>query len=173
MENPSSSRNDRKTIERNRRNQMKALYTQLNSLVPHQNSREPVSLPDQLYEAEKYIKKLQISLEKLKERKDSLMGIERPFPSNNSCGTNGTRLPQIEIHENGLALEIALITRLDCQFIFNETIRVLCEEGVEIVNASFSVIEDTVFHAIHSKLEESASGNEAARISERLRRFVV
>jgi len=41
--NPSSSRTDRKTIERNRRNQMKALYSQLNSLVPHQSSR--VSIP--------------------------------------------------------------------------------------------------------------------------------
>ena len=37
--NPSSSRTDRKTIERNRRNHMKSLYSKLNSLVPHQTSR--------------------------------------------------------------------------------------------------------------------------------------
>ncbi|KAF5729088.1 putative DNA binding protein [Tripterygium wilfordii] len=137
--------------------------------------QEPASVADQLYEAENYIKKLQISLEKLKERKDSLMGIQRSFTGNNCVGTSGTgtRLPQIEIHENDLALEIVLITGLDRQFIFTETIRVLYEEGVEIVNASFSVVQDTVFHTIHSKLEESASGNEVARISERLRRFVV
>lgn len=35
--NPSSvSKADRKTIEKNRRNQLKALYSELNSLVPHQ-----------------------------------------------------------------------------------------------------------------------------------------
>jgi hypothetical protein len=35
---------------------------------------------------------------------------------------------------------------------FNETIRVLHEEGAEIINASFSVVEDTVFHTINSKV---------------------
>lgn len=37
--NPSSSRVERKIIERNRRNQMKALFRELNSLVPHQSSK--------------------------------------------------------------------------------------------------------------------------------------
>lgn len=40
----SSSRTDRKTIERNRRNQMKALCSKLNSLLPHQSSRVPIFL---------------------------------------------------------------------------------------------------------------------------------
>ncbi|KAL5575399.1 hypothetical protein UlMin_018429 [Ulmus minor] len=174
-ENPSSSRTDRKTIERNRRNQMKFLYSKLNSLVPHQNSKEVASLPDQLGEAASYIKKLQISLEKMKEKKDSLMGIER---SNNNVGgfSRGAMVslksPQIEIQEMGSALEVILITGLDCQFMFNETIRVLHEEGADIVNASFSVVEDTVFHTIHSKIGESGSGTKVARISERLKNFV-
>lgn len=34
--NPGLSKTDRKTIERNRRNQMKALFAELNSLVPHE-----------------------------------------------------------------------------------------------------------------------------------------
>ncbi|KAG5234972.1 transcription factor bHLH [Salix suchowensis] len=170
--NPSSSRTDRKTAERNRRNQMKALYSQLNSLVPHQNSRvsnppsEPVlSLPDQLNEAASYIKRLQTNLEKMKEKKDSLMGVERTnYASMISCNgtTTGLRPPQIEVREMGSTLE----------FMFNETIRVLHEEGAEIINASFSVVEDTVFHTIHSKVEDSAPSNGAARISQRLKKFV-
>ncbi|KAJ6333525.1 hypothetical protein OIU76_026196 [Salix suchowensis] len=180
--NPSSSRTDRKTAERNRRNQMKALYSQLNSLVPHQNSRvsnppsEPVlSLPDQLNEAASYIKRLQTNLEKMKEKKDSLMGVERTnYASMISCNgtTTGLRPPQIEVREMGSTLEVVLITGLDSQFMFNETIRVLHEEGAEIINASFSVVEDTVFHTIHSKVEDSAPSNGAARISQRLKKFV-
>uniref|UniRef100_A0A3N7E7Q0 BHLH domain-containing protein n=1 Tax=Populus trichocarpa TaxID=3694 RepID=A0A3N7E7Q0_POPTR len=154
--NPSSSRTDRKTIERNRRNQMKALYSQLNSLVPHQSSREPVlSLPDQLDEAASYIKRLQTNLERMKEKKDNLMGTERTnYASMSSCNgtTTGLRSPQIEVRETGSTLEVVLITGLDGQFMFNETIRVLHEEGAEIINASFSVVEDTVFHTIHSKV---------------------
>ncbi|KAF5473079.1 hypothetical protein F2P56_009722 [Juglans regia] len=177
--NPSSSRSstDRKTIERNRRNQMKALYSELNSLVPHQNSREVTSLPDQLDEAVTYIKKMQINLEKMNEKKDSLMGIDQKP----NAGTNGSgmtyssvqlRSPQIEISEIGSALQVVLITGLDFQFMFNETIRVLHEEGTEIVNANFTVVDDIVFHTIHAKVGESAlMGYEAARISERLKKI--
>ncbi|KAJ0017645.1 hypothetical protein Pint_10558 [Pistacia integerrima] len=174
--NPSSSRTDRKTIERNRRNQMKALYTKLNSLVPHRTPMEATSLPDQLDEAANYIKRLQTNLEKMKERKDSLMGIEKP-PSNTGMSggrtMEGFRSPQIEVREIGSALEVVLITGLDFQFMFNETIRLLHEEGAEIVSASFSVVHDTVFHTIHSKVGDSDQvGNGAARISERLKKFV-
>ncbi|KAF3451466.1 hypothetical protein FNV43_RR07561 [Rhamnella rubrinervis] len=178
----SSSRTDRKTIERNRRNQMKVLYSKLNSLVPQQSSREVTSLTDQLDEAAKYIKKLQTSLEKMKEKKHSLMGTERgnmmssTSTSAFSSGVSsmGVKSPQIEIRQMGLALEIVLITGLDFQFMFNETIRVLHEEGVDIVNASFSVVEDTVFHTIHSQIGESAmmDPEAAARISERLNKFI-
>ncbi|GAY34525.1 hypothetical protein CUMW_011940 [Citrus unshiu] len=178
--NPSSSRTDRKTIERNRRNQMKALYSTLNSLVPHQRPMEATSLPDQLDEATKYIKRLQTNLERMKERKERLMGIEKPdaaaatSSSGNSSGTitTGLRSPQIEIHEMGSALEVVLTTGLDFQFMFIETIRLLHEEGVEIVNASFNVVEDTIFHTIHSKIGDSGSDHDAsARISERLKKF--
>ncbi|KAG6638650.1 hypothetical protein CIPAW_10G049700 [Carya illinoinensis] len=172
--NPSSSRSstDRKTIERNRRNQMKALYSELNSLVPHQNSREGTSLPDQLDEAVTYIKKMQINLEKMNEKKDSLMGIDqKPNAGTNGSGMTLTaqlRSPQIEISEIGSALQVVLITGSDFKFMFNETIRVLHEEGAEIVNANFTIVDDIVYHTIHAK---SALGYEAARISERLKKI--
>ncbi|XP_041026096.1 transcription factor bHLH162 [Juglans microcarpa x Juglans regia] len=172
----SSSRTDRKTIERNRRNHMKDLYSELNSLVPHQSSRDQVaaSLPDQLDEASNYIKQLQTNLEQMKKKKDSLMGIERPDASTNSGVTVGLRLPQIEVQEIGFVLKVVVITGLDFHFVFKETVRVLHEEGAEIINAGFSVVEDTVFHTIHAKVGESASmGYEAARISERLKKFVI
>ncbi|KAL5096708.1 hypothetical protein RYX36_001035 [Vicia faba] len=78
--------------------------------------------------------------------------------------------PKIEIQQIGLTLEVVLITGLDSQFLFNETIRILNEEGVDIVNASYKVNKDTVFHSIHCQVQEF--GNEAARISERLNKFM-
>ncbi|XP_022777352.1 transcription factor bHLH162-like [Durio zibethinus] len=165
-----SSRTDRKLIERNRRNQMKALYTKLNSLVPHHNSRESTSLPDQLDEAANYIKTLQANLERMKERKDSLMGVEGTNITSRS--RSGPKSPQIQIHEMGSSLVIGLTTGSNGQFIFNETIRILHEEGAEIVNASFSVVDGTVFHTIHLTVGESASDYRATRISERLTKFV-
>ncbi|KAL6197166.1 hypothetical protein ACLB2K_032778 [Fragaria x ananassa] len=170
----SSCRADRKTIEKNRRNQMKALYSELNSLLPHhQHSREVTSLPDQIDAAVNYIKKLQTNLEKMRAKKDRHMGVERI--TNNRNGAYGSVLngsPQIEIRETGSALDVVLITGLDFQFMFEGAIRLLLEEGADIVNASFSVVDDTTFHTIHSKIGECAPGTVAARISDRLRKFV-
>ncbi|XVF25792.1 hypothetical protein REPUB_Repub13aG0244000 [Reevesia pubescens] len=166
-----SSRTDRKLIERNRRNQMKALYSNLNSLIPHHDSRESTSLPDQLDEAANYIKRLQINLERMKERKDSLMGVERSTNAT-SRSSSGPNSPQIQIHEMGSSLVIGLTTVSNSHFIFNETIRILHEEGAEIFNASFSVVDDTVFHTIHLTVGESAPDYGAARISERLTKFI-
>ncbi|XP_028777429.1 transcription factor bHLH162-like [Neltuma alba] len=171
----SSSGGDRKVIERNRRSQMRALCSQLSSLVPRQSSAEVISLSDQLGEATTYIKKLQIKLEKMQERKLSLMGInnEPNFSgnlSNNDGGMiMGSKSPKVEIHQMGSALEVCVITGLDCQFIFNEFVRILHEEQADVVNASYSVVQDTVFHTIHCQIGEC--GNRAERISERLKRF--
>ncbi|XP_052203473.1 transcription factor bHLH162-like isoform X2 [Diospyros lotus] len=175
-----SSRADRKTIEKNRRNHMKDLYSKLNSLVPHHTSEEGTSLVEQLDEAANYIKRLQQHLDEMKQKKERLMmrveqksdvnGSIITSTSSSSSATVGLRSPQVEIHDLGSALEIVLVTGLDCQAVFNETIRVLHEEGAEINNASFSVVDDfTVFHTIHSKVGESAVGFGAARIAERLR----
>ncbi|KAK1364853.1 putative achaete-scute transcription factor-related protein [Heracleum sosnowskyi] len=137
----SSSRADRKTIEKNRRTQMKGLYTELNSLVPRQNSREAKSLTDQLDEAEKYIRKLQMKVEKMKEKRERLM---ENNPNARFYGGLATP-PQIEIHES---------------------------EGLDIVNASFSVTENSVFHTIHSKVGEFAQEGAIDRVTEKLNTFV-
>ncbi|XP_055804719.1 transcription factor bHLH162-like [Solanum dulcamara] len=176
---------DRKTIEKNRRNQMKDLYMKLNSLVHRdQHSKEFSSLPDQLEEAANYIKKMQIDLEKMRLRKESLTAADRTLNSNsNSSSNNNGRileralpLPHIEIHSVNSALEILLITGLDNQFMFNHIIRMLHEEGVQVINASYTLVGDTIFHSIHSKEGESttSSGNGAALriISEKLKQFV-
>ncbi|CAI9773217.1 unnamed protein product [Fraxinus pennsylvanica] len=148
---------------------MKSLYSKLSSLLPHQNSREALSLPDQLGEAANYIKSLQISLEKIKQKRDCLSGVGKC----SSSTRGGLKLPNIEIHVTGLAMEVALITGLDCQFMSSEIIRMFHEEGAEVLAASFSIKDDTVLHTIHSKLgETSAPEDEASRISERLKKFV-
>ncbi|KAL2514767.1 basic helix-loop-helix (bHLH) DNA-binding superfamily protein [Forsythia ovata] len=116
-----------------------------------------------------YIKSLQINLEKLKQKKNWLTGEGKC----SSSTMGGLKSPDVEIHVMGSAMEVALVTGLDCQFMFTEIIRMFREEGAEVVNASFSIQDNTVFHTIHSKLgETSASEDEAARISERLKKFV-
>ncbi|XP_019171588.1 PREDICTED: transcription factor bHLH125 [Ipomoea nil] len=191
-QNRNPSRADRKTVERNRRNQMKALYSTLNSLVPHQQSTEMLSLPDQLDEAVSYIKKLQIKLERMKEKKESLRGgcsshdhqsssIAASRSSNGGGGmaaaVGGLKLPHVDIHHVDSAVEVVLITGgggVDCSqsSMFNDVLRMLHEEGADIISASFSSLDNMVFHTIHSQIEKSGCAYKAQRISERLHSFV-
>ncbi|KAI3498762.1 hypothetical protein L1887_34544 [Cichorium endivia] len=171
----SSSRVDRRTIEKNRRIHMKALYSKLHSLVPHNSSREVISLPDQLQEAANYIKKLQIKLEKMNEEKNNLKGIKQLETNHDqeikspNLTVGQQRMPQIEVRETGSSLEAILITGADFQFLFSETIRVIHEEGFDVVNATFSILNDTVFHTIHAQIGENyAQENRVSRIIERL-----
>ncbi|XP_039034567.1 transcription factor bHLH162-like [Hibiscus syriacus] len=137
-----SSRTERKLIERNRRCQMKILYDKLNSLIPHYNSRESTSsLPDQLEEAAKYIKRLQTNLERMKQERR----LTRSKQQQQWLEITSSR----EIHEMGSSLVIGLTTDREKQFVFKEMVRVLHEEGADIVNAGFSVVDDTAFHTIH------------------------
>ncbi|KAK9065347.1 hypothetical protein SSX86_016730 [Deinandra increscens subsp. villosa] len=175
----SSSRVDRRTIEKNRRIHMKALYSKLHSLVPHESSREVISLPDQLLEAANYIKKLQIKLEKMKEEKDNLMRIKKPETDHDkkikssSLMVGEQRPPQIDVHQIGSSLEAILVTGVDFQFLFSETIRVIHEEGFEVVNATFSIINEIVVHTIHAQLVEAyASENGVSRIIEKMNKIV-
>ncbi|OIV91739.1 hypothetical protein TanjilG_26592 [Lupinus angustifolius] len=127
---------------------------------------EPFSLSDQLQEATNYIKTLEMKLEKMKDKKNRLLEIQR---ENMSMNKGGSKPPQIEIQQMGLALVIGLITGLDFQFMFKECIRFLLEEGAYIVSANYIVSGDSFFHTIHCQVEESSNG---ARISERLKMFV-
>lgn len=81
------------------------------------------------------------------------MGINEPNNSNTDRGIMvGSKTPQVEIRHMGSTVEVSVVTALDCQFIFNEFIRILHEEQADVVNASYSVVKDTVFHTIHCEV---------------------
>ncbi|KAF8407928.1 hypothetical protein HHK36_007068 [Tetracentron sinense] len=86
--------------------------------------------------------------------------------------TMGLRLPVIELRDLGTTLEVILISGLNKNFMFYEVISVLEEEGAEVMNASFSVVGDKVFHTIHSQVTSSRVGIETSRVCERLKELV-
>ncbi|KAH9626972.1 hypothetical protein KSS87_017823 [Heliosperma pusillum] len=149
----------RKTIEKNRRIQMKDLYSQLNSLVTSSNnasssSKGPKSLPDQIDQATNYVKKLQDDVENLKKTKESLVDVSTLHSNTNNIVHNNilkSRV-QIDLHENGNELQVIFITGSDCRHIFTQFIRILHEELAEVLNASYSVDNNVVFHNIHAKV---------------------
>lgn len=71
-------------------------------------------------------------------------------------GGDLNNLPNIDIRVMGSTLVLVLITGLNCQFMFNDIIRMLHEDGAEVVNATFSVLHNTIFHTIHTKVQPSS-----------------
>ncbi|XP_074299242.1 transcription factor bHLH162-like [Silene latifolia] len=166
----SCSKKERKTVEKNRRNQMKTLCSQLNSLVPNHDSssRDSMPLPDQIDGATNYITQLQGNVESLRQQRDSLRGGSSGSRSRRTGLSNSP--VQVQVNETNGALEVILVTAIDCQFVFTEAMRILNEENAEIIDANYSVVETTVFHTIHAQIGDATS---VARISERLQRFAI
>lgn len=114
-------------------------------------------IPDQIDEATNYIKQLQENVENLRQRRDSLLlGVVEGSQDDNSSSTRASypsNSPvRIEVTENGRAMEVTLITRLESQSKFTDVMHIFHEENVEVVKASYSVHENTVFHTIHAKV---------------------
>ncbi|KAK8569659.1 hypothetical protein V6N13_046708 [Hibiscus sabdariffa] len=166
----SSGKVERKIIEKNRRNHMKNLYSMLNSLLPHHNSKELLTVPEQIDEAVDYIKRLQTKLKEFRERKEGLMGRKRSHNCSGRDRTGEAVAAEIRINETGPAMEVALTTGTDgCRFMFHEMIRILHDEGGEVVNANFCVVGNTVFHIVHAEISSSVA---ARTIKEKLNKLV-
>ncbi|KAK4797675.1 hypothetical protein SAY86_030001 [Trapa natans] len=160
-------------------NRMNCLYSKLTSLIPHSYSKgNPSSPSDLLRDAVNYIEELQTRVERLKDGKESMLEHDGSDRSGSSCtiGKTPTRAfvkPEIMIQEVGSALEVVIISsKTSCQLIFREAIRVLQEEGADIVSANFSIVGDIAFHSIHSQVEDYAGstwGSAAAAVSHRLK----
>ncbi|URE41300.1 HLH [Musa troglodytarum] len=143
------TRPDRKTIEKNRRIHMKALYSKLLSLLPTPSSQEgvAVTLADRLNEAINYIKGMQEMLERMQKRKRQLTG---------SAGTASdvaaaSRSPKIDVQDLRSGLRVIVVSSpCDHHLIFCEVVRVLEAEGVDIITASYAVVGDRAFHTIQS-----------------------
>ncbi|MED6189202.1 hypothetical protein PIB30_093570 [Stylosanthes scabra] len=179
----SSTKVERKIIERNRREQMKNLCFKLSSLLPNFNPKEIFPRVEQIEEAVIYIKTLESRVKIAKEKKESLLnkgmkkrchglGSSSAFDDDEIQGIT-LKAPTIEIHELGSMLEIVLMTSgFDNQFIFKEIIRILLEENIEVLSANSSLNGDSMIHVLHAQNHYLFQLGATKVISERLKRFV-
>ncbi|KAJ6845545.1 uncharacterized protein M6B38_287480 [Iris pallida] len=184
--NGTSSTVDRKTVEKNRRILMKTLCFKLGSLIPKEdrNTENSISQHDHLDQAASYIKKLKARIEELKQRRQRCATAGGGGGSESGKAADGKAdefgLPAVEVRYRDPILEVVLVTRGAAppgrkKLLFYEVIGVLAEEGAEVVNASFSVVNDRTFLTVHSRAAASTSSEialDASRISERLKELL-
>ncbi|XP_020230334.1 transcription factor bHLH162 [Cajanus cajan] len=174
--NNDSSKLDRKTIERNRRIQMKSLCLQLASLVPpnHKPSKSKlmVGQHDQLDLAARYIKHMRERIEKLKRQKEQAMSTKQSNDRRTLNNNVDYKLPVLELRDLGSGIEVVLVSGLNKTFMLYEVIRVLEEEGAEVVTASFSTVGNKIFYFVHAQVKISRVGVETTRVYARLQEFI-
>ncbi|KAK7335482.1 hypothetical protein VNO80_27351 [Phaseolus coccineus] len=171
---PSSTRVDRKIVEKNRRNHMKNLYSELNALLPSYNPKQVLALPDQIDEATEYIKSLEAKVRMAKEKKERLMERKRTRSGFSSGfeGRGNLKPPKMEIHETGSVLRVILTCGVDNHFVFCEIIRILHEENVDVFSTSYSVVGDSVIHVVLGEVGQSMFQSGASKVREKLKWFV-
>ncbi|ESW21833.1 hypothetical protein PHAVU_005G102700 [Phaseolus vulgaris] len=162
---PSSMKGlERRIVEKNRRNHMKNLCSNLNSLLPNNNiPREgELSRGDLIDEATNYIKNLETKVKMAQQKKESLLLQKK---RSRSASSSSYEAPKIEIHEMDSSLQIILMCTHDNQFILTEIIRILLEETIEVISVNSSITGNSMLHVV--KAQEGTT-----TISERLKRFV-
>ncbi|XP_077252694.1 transcription factor bHLH162-like [Tasmannia lanceolata] len=167
----SSSKLERKTVEKDRRTHMKGQLSKLWNLIPSRYSKEPLSQLDQLDQAIVYINNLKGRVTELMKKKLKL-NIEGINENILDRMMTGLWTPVIEVRDLDSSLEVVLISRLHKSFTLSDIIGVLGEEGAEVMNANFSNVGDNVTHIIHSRVTSPRVGLETARVYERLKELV-
>nr|GMD67872.1 transcription factor bHLH162-like [Ipomoea batatas] len=150
----------RHLAEKQRRQKLKGLYGQLASLVvisgencPEKKKSSGLNLMDQ---ATNYIKQLEKSINELKARMDSL------------------QVPvEIAVKESGALLEINIVCGSENKKLkMHKVIRILEEEGAEVVSASFSTVDLKVYHTILCKAFLPRIGMDTIMVQQRLESFI-
>ena len=126
------------------------------------------TLQDQLDLAVSYITQLKDRIEKLKTRKDQML---KSLNENNSevfdqssVRTSSVMLPVIELKDLGCSIEVILISSLQKNFMLYEVISILEQEGAEVVNASFYIVGDKVFHTLHAQVNYTPKHKKAKNV---------
>ncbi|XP_019172370.1 PREDICTED: uncharacterized protein LOC109167721 isoform X1 [Ipomoea nil] len=162
---------ERKYIEKNRRNHLKSLYTDLFSLLPAHQMQERMALPDQLDETVKYIKCLENQLEKSRQKKEELLQKSRKTPNSSSCRNcipaagEQTEPPEIQVVDTSPGMSVVLINGLESISQFYGIIRVLHkQQGLQVTNATFQIHGNSTLQVAHEQVGKSEMGMIAERL---------
>ncbi|KAF7061945.1 hypothetical protein CFC21_068597 [Triticum aestivum] len=171
---------ERKTVERNRRNQMNALYYRLDTLVRAGGAaRSPApaaaTRPDRLGEAAAYISRTAERVERLRDRKRELTAARAASTTELGSGSgssSGAATVVVEVQHLGSGLHGILVTGAPPSdgSLFHRAVRAVEEAGGEVQNAHFSVVGARAVYTIHTLVGEQQGSIE--RVVQRLKETV-
>ncbi|KAM3318939.1 transcription factor like [Capsicum chacoense] len=174
----SAEKLDRKTLEKNRRIKMKLLCSKLFSLLSpphhHQSTKKVLTQQDQVDQAITYIEELKERVEVLKRRKEELeQGTgDQSKKFMPTTAYISIKTPMVEVRELDSILEVILTCGLQKNFTVQEVIKIIEQEGAQVVTADYSTIGDTIYYTIHAQVKITRLGIDASSVHLRLQMLV-
>lgn len=151
-----------KMIERQRRKEMKVLFSRLRSLLPEENLRGKRTAAEQVLETVNYVchlqqqvKELSAQREKMKvnSEKDAKVSFENFCNKTVSFGGSDQEYPAVKINSVGSGVQI-WTNILERDIVYSDILLALEEDGLQVVSAASSAINNRVYHTIHAKVPD-------------------
>ncbi|CAF1753983.1 unnamed protein product [Brassica oleracea var. botrytis] len=141
-------------IERQRRQEMASLYASLRSLLPHHFIQSKRSTSDQVNEAANYITYLHKKIKELSSKRDELMLLSRGSFSDDSKDEM-KMMNHVVVRHCLAGLEIVFSSRC-CggQPRLSSVLQVLSENGLCLLNAIYSIVDDRVIYTIQAEVND-------------------
>ena len=121
--------------------------------------QDVLTVPDQIHKATNYIENMKKKLEMYKEmKKEKVSHGKRPHSSSSPGTTENpekSKLTNVEIHDMGPSMDAIFLSGLEDQASFYGIIRLLCDEGFEVVNATFSSCGNSVVQISYAKVSRT------------------
>ncbi|KAL3341987.1 hypothetical protein AABB24_026152 [Solanum stoloniferum] len=146
-------------IERQRRQEMAALYSSLRSLLPLQYVKGKRSVSDHMHEAVNYIKEMQGNIKELEKQRDLLMK-SSPLPNNSirhgtENGSTDSRFTDCTVTvspclQGGVQISISV----DCKgkiFPLSRILGELLKQGLNMVSCVSAKVDQRSLYTIHTE----------------------
>ncbi|XP_057869432.2 transcription factor bHLH118 [Cryptomeria japonica] len=137
------------STERQRRKDMKSLYSSLRSLLPEEYVMGKRSIADQLLRTANYIKHLQEKVKEAKQVRDETC--QKKMCQDLPVSVASQTFPSIKIDSSG---SFIVVSTINCQIAFSDLLFAMENNDLHVVSASSCAMNDKFFHTVHAKVSD-------------------
>ncbi|KAM6588062.1 hypothetical protein CsatA_010667 [Cannabis sativa] len=161
-------------IERQRRQEMSALYASLRSLIPLQYLKGKRSTSDQIHEVANYIRDLERKMERMKAKRDSLKKMSDSSDNNNNEIINLESTKIISLRHCSKRRSVEVFSISSEGFSLHKLIlRALSTEGLDVISCVSAKVNQRFLHTIQTEAVSEERSFDLSKLEQKLNNLIV